>query len=62
MATAAVTPDQDAIVAELFIAAPPERVFKAITDPSQTAMVGTKGHVSNYERALRRASWGKMAQ
>jgi uncharacterized protein YndB with AHSA1/START domain len=35
MATVAITPDQDAIVAEIFIAAPPERVFQAITDPSQ---------------------------
>ena len=35
MATAAVTPDQDAILAEIFVAAPPERVFEAITDPSQ---------------------------
>jgi uncharacterized protein YndB with AHSA1/START domain len=35
MATAAITPDQDTIVAEVFIAAPPERVFQAITDPAQ---------------------------
>jgi uncharacterized protein YndB with AHSA1/START domain len=35
MATVAVTPDQDAVVAEIFIAAPPERVFQAITDPDQ---------------------------
>lgn len=35
MATAVVTPDQDAVVAEIFIAAPPERVFQAITDPTQ---------------------------
>jgi len=37
MATLAVTPDQDAIEAEIFVAAPPERVFQAITDPIQTA-------------------------
>jgi uncharacterized protein YndB with AHSA1/START domain len=35
MATVAVTPDQDVITAEIFIAAPPARVFEAITDPSQ---------------------------
>src|SRR3954465_4608938 len=35
MATAAVTPDNDAVLAEVFIAAPPERVFQAITDPQQ---------------------------
>jgi uncharacterized protein YndB with AHSA1/START domain len=36
MATATITADQDAVLAEVFIAAPPERVFQAITDPSQT--------------------------
>ena len=35
MATAIVTPDQDAIVSEVEIAAPPERVFKALVDPAQ---------------------------
>jgi uncharacterized protein YndB with AHSA1/START domain len=35
MATSAFTPDNDAVVAEVFIAAPPERVFQAITDPNQ---------------------------
>jgi uncharacterized protein YndB with AHSA1/START domain len=44
MATATITPDQDTVVAEIFIAAPPERVFKAITDPSQLAQWwGQKG-------------------
>jgi len=37
MATATVTPDQDAVIAEVFIAAPPTRVFEAITDPSQVS-------------------------
>ncbi len=47
MATATITPDQDAVVAEIFIAAPPERVFQAITDPSQTAQWwGQKGMYS----------------
>ena len=35
MATTAITPDQDVVLAEIFIAAPPERVFQAITDPKQ---------------------------
>ncbi len=35
MATATITPDQDTVLAEIFIAAPPERVFEAITDPNQ---------------------------
>jgi uncharacterized protein YndB with AHSA1/START domain len=35
MATIAITPDQDVIAAEIFIAAPPERVFQAISDPNQ---------------------------
>lgn len=37
MATSTITPDQNAVIAEIFIAAPPERVFAAITDPEQTA-------------------------
>src|SRR3984885_13423764 len=35
MVTTAITADQNAVVAEVFIAAPPERVFQAITDPQQ---------------------------
>ena len=35
MATATVTPDQNAVIAEIFIAAPPARVFQAISDPAQ---------------------------
>jgi len=35
MATATITPDQTSVLAEIFIAAPPERVFQAITDPDQ---------------------------
>src|SRR5258708_2456006 len=38
MATATVTPDQDAVIAEVFIAAPPARVFQAISDPTQMPM------------------------
>ncbi len=32
MTTTIVTPDQDAVVSEIHIAAPPERVFRALTD------------------------------
>lgn len=35
MATATLTPNHDGVLAEIFIAAPPERVFQAITDPAQ---------------------------
>jgi len=35
MAQTIVTPDHDVIVTEIDIAAPPERVFKAITDPDE---------------------------
>lgn len=44
MTTATVTPDNDAVVAEIFIAAPRERVFQAISDPAQTSQWwGQKG-------------------
>ncbi len=35
MATNVVSPEQDAIALEVQVAAPPDRVFQAITDPSQ---------------------------
>lgn len=35
MATVAVTPEQNIVTGEIFIAAPPARVFEAITDPKQ---------------------------
>ena len=35
MPSSQITPDQDAIVTEIEIAAPPERVFQALTDPAQ---------------------------
>ncbi|HUD66450.1 MAG TPA: SRPBCC domain-containing protein [Candidatus Sulfotelmatobacter sp.] len=35
MATATITPDQETVLVEIFIAAPPERVFQAISDPEQ---------------------------
>ncbi len=35
MATTQITPDNNAVLAEIFIAAPPDRVFQALTDPAQ---------------------------
>jgi uncharacterized protein YndB with AHSA1/START domain len=35
MAPISISPDHDTIEAEIFIAAPPERVFQALTDPNQ---------------------------
>ena len=35
MATVAIAPDQNSVTGEIFIAAPPARVFEAITDPAQ---------------------------
>jgi len=44
MATSQVLPDNDTVVAEIFVAAPPARVFEAITDPRQMAQWwGQKG-------------------
>jgi uncharacterized protein YndB with AHSA1/START domain len=44
MATAQITRDEDAIEAEIIIAAPPSRVFEAIADPKQrTEWWGKKG-------------------
>ena len=35
MATVAITPEQNIVTGEIFVAAPPARVFQAITDPEQ---------------------------
>jgi len=35
MASIAVTPDQDALVSEIYVAAPPDRVWRALIDPAQ---------------------------
>jgi len=41
MATTHITPDQDAVVAEVLIEAPPERVFQAIADRKQALLWGS---------------------
>jgi uncharacterized protein YndB with AHSA1/START domain len=46
MATAQITPDKDTVVAEILVAAPPTRVFEAISDPKQTAQWW--GHTGMY--------------
>jgi uncharacterized protein YndB with AHSA1/START domain len=56
MATVAITPDQDVVSCEIFIAAPPTRVFQAITDPRQLPQWwGQKEmyRVTNFESDLR---------
>ena len=56
MATVALTPDQNMISAEIRIAAPPERVFAAITDPRQVPQWwGQQGmyKVTNWRNDLR---------
>jgi uncharacterized protein YndB with AHSA1/START domain len=35
--TSQVTPDNDVLTLELFIAAPRERIFQALTDPAEAA-------------------------
>jgi uncharacterized protein YndB with AHSA1/START domain len=35
MATSVITPDKDTVVVDIFVAAPAERVFQAISDPKQ---------------------------
>jgi uncharacterized protein YndB with AHSA1/START domain len=56
MATVAITPAEHTIRAEIFIAAPPERVFQAITDPRQLPQWwGQKGmyRVTKFESDVR---------
>ena len=40
MASAIITPDGDAVIAEVQIAAPPQRVFQALTDRAQAHQWG----------------------
>jgi len=49
MATTHITPERDAVVSEIFIAAPPERVFTALTNREQALQWG-----SNDEFAMTR--------
>ena len=51
MATATITSDQNAVIAEVFIAAPPSRVFEAISDPAQTPKWWGQGGLYRVTRA-----------
>ncbi len=56
MANAAITSDQDVVTCEIFIAAPPARVFEAITDPRQLPQWWGQTEmyrVTNFESDLR---------
>ena len=56
MATSQIAHDHDAVEVEIFVAAPPARVFQAITDPAQTTQWwGQKGRyrVTNSHADLR---------
>lgn len=60
MATAQLTSDNGAIVAELFIAAPPARVFEAFADCKQLAQrVGTERCISSQRVEVRFSSGRK---
>ena len=62
MATIATTPDQDAVVVEIFIVAPPARVFQAITDPNQASQWwGQKGMYRITERTADFRPGGKYS-
>ncbi|MGA8431909.1 MAG: SRPBCC domain-containing protein [Candidatus Sulfotelmatobacter sp.] len=62
MATATILPGENTIVAEIFIAAPPERVFKAITDPAQLSQWwGQKGMYRITERTAEVRPSGKWS-
>ncbi|HET9410018.1 MAG TPA: SRPBCC domain-containing protein [Candidatus Sulfotelmatobacter sp.] len=41
MATTRITPDQDAVISEIDIAAPPERVFRALVERAQAVQWGS---------------------
>jgi uncharacterized protein YndB with AHSA1/START domain len=51
MATAVITPDKNAVTAEIFIAAPPARVFQAITDPTQLPRWWGQGGLYNITKS-----------
>jgi uncharacterized protein YndB with AHSA1/START domain len=45
MATTSITQDNDAVVSEIHVAAPPERVFQALVDPKQVTTWWTNAQV-----------------
>jgi len=65
MATVQVTPDQDAVVSEIEIAAPPERVFQALVEREQALQWGSNEafEIISWEMDPRRGGrWGFVAR
>jgi uncharacterized protein YndB with AHSA1/START domain len=56
MATTRITPERDAVVTEVFISAPPERLFKALIDREQALKWG-----SNLEFVLTKWGWIRVS-
>ncbi len=61
MATAHITPDHDAVVTEVFVAAPPERIFQAIVDREQALQWGSNPKFQVIEWELDPRLGGKWA-
>ena len=57
------TPDQDALITEIYIAAPPERVFKAISDEQEQRIWWDKKDVNlrNWDMDARRGGKWKFS-
>ena len=52
MATTHITPEKDAVISEIFIAAPPERVFKALTTREQALPWGSNPDFETTQREV----------
>ena len=63
MPTTVLTPDHDALITEIHIAAPPERVFQAISDPAQQAIWWNNkdSRLKTFEMDARRGGKWSMA-
>lgn len=60
MPTTVLTPDHDALITEIYISAPPERVFQAISDPGQQQIWWNKGNLETFEMDARRGGRWRM--
>ena len=60
MATVTITPELDSVVGEIFIAAPPERVFQALTDPKQVPQWWGQQGLVPHHRMEGRCSAGRQ--
>ena len=62
MPNSIVTADQDALVTEIEVAAPPSRVFEALTDAKQiVSVVGKPRSLQVESLGIRRARWRQVA-